>query len=113
MSQATFVQQGDRIDHTPGGALAAGDVVVQGELVGVVVADIAAGDIGALHVKGVVDFTKKAATAFAFDADAFWDDGADEATDDAAGGSNKLIGQVVRAALAADATLRVRMNRIQ
>jgi predicted RecA/RadA family phage recombinase len=34
MATATYVQHGDSIDHTPGAAVAAGDVVVQGELVG-------------------------------------------------------------------------------
>ena len=38
MAQATFIQDGKYVDHTPVGALASGDVVVQGDLVGVVVA---------------------------------------------------------------------------
>ena len=109
MAEATFVSIGDRIDHTPGTAKSAGDVVVQGELVGVVVADIAANALGALHVEGVLNFTKKAATAFSAGDDAFWDDTANEATDDAAAGANKKIGRVVTAALAADATLKVKM----
>jgi len=36
MPQATFVLEGDTIDYTAAAAVAGGDVVVQGDLVGVV-----------------------------------------------------------------------------
>ena len=48
MPQATFVQDGCAIDYTPGAAIAAGDVVVQGDLVGVAKRPIAANDLPAL-----------------------------------------------------------------
>lgn len=41
MAQATFVHDGRAIDYTPGGDVAAGDVVVQGELVGIAKTPIA------------------------------------------------------------------------
>ena len=47
MPTATFVQAGDQIDYTPGAAVAAGDVVVQGDLVGVAKQPIAANAPGA------------------------------------------------------------------
>ena len=42
MPQATYVHGGCAVDYTPGTAVAAGDVVVQGDLVGVVKRPIAA-----------------------------------------------------------------------
>ena len=42
MATATFRHEGASIDYTPGSAISAGDVIVQGELVGVAKLDIAA-----------------------------------------------------------------------
>jgi predicted RecA/RadA family phage recombinase len=50
MPQATFIQEGHYIDHTPVSALASGDVVVQGDLVGVTVRPIALPSISSFHV---------------------------------------------------------------
>ena len=44
MPQATFVQDGCAVDYTPGVAVAAGAVVVQGDLVGIAKRPIAAND---------------------------------------------------------------------
>ena len=110
---ATFIHEGARIDHTPMADLAAGEVVVQGELVGVASLDIKANALGALAVEGVFDFAKAAGvgTAIAAGAQVYWDDATDEATTDAAAGANKLIGKVVRAATDADAVVRARLNQ--
>ena len=54
--QATFVHDGASIDYTPGSAVAAGDVIVQGELIGVARTPIAANALGSLAVDGVFDF---------------------------------------------------------
>lgn len=108
MAQATFVQDGNAIDHTPVAAVAAGDVVVQGDLIGVAKQPIAANTPGALAVSGVFDFAKLAALVLAVGDLAYWDDAANVATNVSAG--NKLIGKVVRAAAAADATVRIRLT---
>ncbi len=47
MAQATYVQQGETIDYTPGSDVAAGAVVVQGDFVGVAKQPIAASTPGA------------------------------------------------------------------
>ena len=60
MAKATFIQDGKSIDYTPGSAVSAGDVVVQGDLIGIAKLDIAADALGALAVKGVFDFPKAA-----------------------------------------------------
>ncbi len=109
MAQATFVQDGRSIDYTPGTAVAAGDVIVQGELVGVARMPIAANAIGSLAVDGVFDFAKATGggTAITAGANVYWDDTNNVATTTATG--NKLIGKCVKAAADADATVRVRM----
>jgi predicted RecA/RadA family phage recombinase len=48
-----YVQVGNRLDYTPSSAVAAGDVVVIGALVGVAPEAIAANAVGALAVEGV------------------------------------------------------------
>jgi predicted RecA/RadA family phage recombinase len=111
MAQAVFVHEGASIDYTPGADVAAGDVVVQGDLVGVAKLDIKANKLGALAVEGVFDFAKAtgAGTALAAGTTVYWDDAANVVTSTAAG--NKQIGKVVKAATDADATVRVRMNQ--
>ena len=52
---ASYVQDGDLLDHTPSSAVAAGDVVVIGALVGVAPRAIAANAVGALAVEGVFE----------------------------------------------------------
>lgn len=111
MATVTFVQDGLTVDYTPTSAVAAGDVVVQGELVGVAKQPIAANKLGALAVAGVFDFPKAtgAGTAIAAGANCYWNAGAQQATTTATG--NKLIGKSVRAAADADATVRIRMSQ--
>jgi len=109
MPQAVFVQEGETIDHTPVADVAAGDVVVQGDLVGVARTPIAAGRLGALAVVGVHDFAKAAGPAFTVGQLLYWDDAANVATATVA--TNKLIGKVVRAAAAADTSVRVRLSQ--
>jgi len=108
---ATFIHDGSSIDYTPGSAVTAGAVVVQGELVGVAKVDIPASTLGALAVAGVFDFPKAtgAGTAIAAGANCYWNAGAQQATTTATG--NKLIGKCVRAAADADATVRIRMSQ--
>lgn len=50
---ASYVHDGKLLDHTPGSAVAAGDVVVIGSLVGVAPRPIAANALGSLAVDGV------------------------------------------------------------
>ncbi|MFO0839608.1 MAG: DUF2190 family protein [Phycisphaerae bacterium] len=108
---AIFVQDGTSVDYTPGSAVIGGDVVIQGELVGVAKVDIPANKLGALSVAGVFDFPKATGvgTAITTGALTYWNTGAQQATTTAAG--NKLIGKCVRAAADADATVRVRMSQ--
>jgi predicted RecA/RadA family phage recombinase len=109
MPQATFVQDGDSIDYTPGGALASGDVVVQGDLVGVTKRPLAAGELGSLSVGGLFDFAKNPGVSYSVGSILYWDDTNNVVTTTASG--NKQIGKVIRAAASADTTVRVRLSQ--
>jgi len=112
MANVKFVQAGDSIDYTPGSDVSAGDVVVQGDLVGVAKLDIAANTLGSLAVAGVFDFPKASGDGgISAGAKVYWDDASDVATASDGGGANKLIGKAVAAAGDTDTTVRVRMSQ--
>jgi predicted RecA/RadA family phage recombinase len=111
MPEATFVQTGDLIDYTPSSDVAAGQVVVQSDLVGVANKAITANTLGALAVSGVFDFAKAtgAGTAISAGALVYWDDTSNVATTTSTG--NKLIGKAIKAATTSDSTVRVRLSQ--
>ena len=91
--------------------VAAGAVVVLGELIGVAKRPIAANNVGTLAVAGVFDFPKAAGSAITAGVKVYWDAGNSVATTDADDGTNKYLGKTVRAAADADATVRVRLEQ--
>lgn len=109
--EAIFVHEGGRIDYTPTSDVAAGAVVVQGDLVGVATQPIPANSLGSLAVEGVFDFPKATGmgTALAMGILAYWNATTQQATSTSAG--NKLLGKVVRAAGDDDAVVRVRLSQ--
>ncbi len=113
MATARFIHDGDAIDYTPGSAVAAGDVVVQGDLIGIAKLDMAAGQLGALAVTGVFDVPKATGTGtdIAAGARLYWNTSNQQATDDDGSGFNKYLGKAVRAAATTDATVRVRLEQ--
>jgi len=110
MADAIFRHDGASIDYTPGADVAAGDVIVQGELVGVAKLDIKAGRLGALAVAGVFDFPKATTenSAIAAGALVYWDAANKVANADQIG---NLIGKAVKAAADDDETVRVRLSQ--
>ena len=110
---ATFVHRGDSIDYTPSSDVAAGAVVVQGDLVGVTKLGIPADRLGALAVTGVFDFPKAtgAGEAIAAGSEVFWDEADQVAKTDSEAGANKSLGKTVAAAGDDDATVRVRLSQ--
>ena len=56
--KARYIQRGDSIDYTPETDVAAGDIIVLRDLIGVAKLDIKAGELGALAIVGVYEFTK-------------------------------------------------------
>ena len=113
MATATFVHDGNSIDYTPGSDVAAGAVVVQGELVGVVRTPIAANALGSLAVAGVFDFPKTAGVgeAITIGSKVYWDVADSVAKTDDESAANKLIGTTIVAAGDDDATVRVRLSQ--
>jgi predicted RecA/RadA family phage recombinase len=117
MTTAIFVGEGRVIDYTPTAAVAAGDVVVQGDLVGIAKEPIAAGAAGALAVKGVFDFPKAtvAGSGIAIGTKVYWDAVDTVVTASANNGATPpvpytLLGKTVKAAADSDATVRVRLG---
>jgi predicted RecA/RadA family phage recombinase len=113
MATATFVHDGDSILHTPSSDVSAGDVVVQGDLVGIAKVDIDADDVGALAVVGVFDVPKATGGGEAIDAGAvvYWDEGDSVAKEDDEAGANTLLGKCIADAGDDDATVRVRLSQ--
>lgn len=111
--QAQFVQDGDAIDYTPGADVAAGVVVVLGDLVGVTKRDIKANALGTLSVTGVFDVAKQAGAGvtFAVGTKVYWNDTTNVAVTADGGGTHKLLGKAVLAAADVDATVRVRLSQ--
>ncbi len=109
MPQAIFAHEGAAIDYIPETDVAAGDVVVQGDLVGVARLDMKAGGLGVLAVTGVFDFAKETGIAYTVGTILYWDDTDNVVTTTTSG--NKLIGKVVRAAATTDPTVRVRLSQ--
>ncbi len=110
---ARFIHDGKSIDYTPSSAVTAGDVVVQGELVGIAKLDIEADRQGALAVEGVFDLPKATgvSTAITAGAKVYWDAGDSVAKTDDESGSNKYIGKTVAAAGDDDETVRVKLDQ--
>jgi predicted RecA/RadA family phage recombinase len=74
MTESYPIQDGDVLDYTPAAALTSGQVVVAGGLVGTIVRDLAANELGAINVEGVHAFDKASATTFSLWQTVYWDD---------------------------------------
>jgi predicted RecA/RadA family phage recombinase len=112
MTTARFIHDGDAIDYTPGADVAAGDVVVQGDLVGIAKLDIASGTLGALAVTGVFDVPKATGDGgIAAGAVVYWDEAEQVAKTDAEAGANKAMGKSVAAAGDTEAVVAVRLSQ--
>ena len=109
---AKYIQDEDSVDYTPSQAATAGQVVVQGDLIGVVRTPIAANALGSLALGGVFEFPKATdgGSALAAGTTVYWDATANVATATSIG--NKQLGKVVQATVDADATVRVRLDGI-
>ncbi|MCC7350210.1 MAG: DUF2190 family protein [Phycisphaerales bacterium] len=110
MATAKFIQDGDSIDYTPPAAsFAAGDVVVQGNLVGVAKRDIPIGTLGALAVTGVFLIPKFTGVAFSVGDSVYWDTAAKNA-DNTMGPGLVLMGKAIASAAGEDPTVKVRLS---
>jgi predicted RecA/RadA family phage recombinase len=99
-----WIQRGDSITVTAPGAIASGDLVAIGALVGVAADDAAIGETVAISTTGVFELPK-AAGALDVGDEVQATAGVVEALD-----AGARIGVVVRAAGASDATVAVRLD---
>ena len=104
---ARYVQKGDSIDYRPTTAIAAGDVIVIADLVGIARLDIEANTLGSLAVVGVFDIVKTNGQ-IPSGSTVYWDAGAQQAT--LVSGSNHYLGKAIAAASDGDETVRVLLN---
>ncbi len=109
MPQAQFIQHGECVDFTPAVDIAAGDVVVVGDLVGITKRDIKAETLGAIAVEGVFDVDKDANDKFALGEKVYWDSVSNLASIEEAG--NKLLGKCVLASGPGNNKVRVRLSQ--
>ena len=114
--QGTYIKEGREIEYTASADIDAGDVVVQGQLVGIAKANIDDGDTGAISVAGIFDVVQAAEIITAGSA-VYWDangnpvggvalSGAATATASA----NTFMGFAQAVTAATDSTVRVAMR---
>jgi predicted RecA/RadA family phage recombinase len=111
MALVVFVHDGGAIDYTPSADVASGDVVVQGDLVGVARMPLAANRPGSLAVAGIFDFPKAIGTGsgIAAGTKVYWNATTKVATATADGAT--FLGKTTKVAADADTTVRVRMSQ--
>ena len=107
-----FVQPGDSLAVAVpyAGGVTAGQGVLVGALFGVAAVDGAQNAVIEAATQGVFDLTKEPSLAITAGARVFWDNTNRRVTTTATG--NFSIGIATTAALAADATVRVWLNRV-
>jgi predicted RecA/RadA family phage recombinase len=107
ISMGSTVQEGKYLDYTPGSAVASGDIVVIGSLVGVAASDIAANKLGAVAIEGVAEMPCASGATGAQGSAINW-----YATSGVAHASTGVAaGKLAKARLAADTSVHVLINR--
>ncbi len=108
---AVYVQDDDYVDITPTADVLVGDVIVQGDLIGIATRPIPANTLGALCVEGLFDVPKTAGagTGMAAGTKVYWDATNIVATPTA--GANKFLGKTTLATADIDTTVRVRLQQ--
>ena len=107
--KARYVQRGESIDYTPETAVAAGDIVKVGDLVGVAKLDIKPGELGALATVGVYEI-ETGGKAVELGASVSVDPATGKVCEAGAAGAVKF-GHAVSAATASDLTVLVRLQQ--
>jgi predicted RecA/RadA family phage recombinase len=115
MAQANYVQDDGVVDYTPGSAVTGGDVIVNGDTIGIAKRDIAASSLGSVATEGVFDVVKVTG-AISDRADVYWDADGDPVSGTAGSGAastdpsvGNYLGKAVAAALSGDERVRVEL----
>lgn len=109
----TFIQEGKVLDYTAASAVKSGDVIAMGQLLGVALDDIAAGETGPVQVDGVWELPKLSTAVINQGESVNWDASANEFdANSATPAAGDLTGGCVAAADAAngDAVVWVKLN---
>lgn len=98
-----------KVAHVAATDIDGGDVVIQGDLVGIAAGDIPSSETGALWVEGIFNIVKDTgvSTAISAGAKVYWDASNKVGTSDDGAGANKLMGKSVRAASDNDRHVRI------
>jgi len=110
---AKFVQEGAKLPITAVGAIAAGDVVVKGALVGVATSPILALAEGAIQIEGVFEFPKTGGSggnALTQGQRVDWDAAAEVVIAADSDDETRQLGYVFEAAAAEDLTVMVKLH---
>jgi predicted RecA/RadA family phage recombinase len=105
---AQFLHDGNTIDFTPTTAIAAGDIVTRGGLVGIAKLDIDAGSQGALSLSGVYKIAK-GTEKFVTGESVFWNATTSQATHTLT--DNQYLGKAVAYTGETDETVSVRLEQ--
>ena len=107
---ATYIHDGDIVDHIPANDLPCGAVVVLGTLVGIAHRPIPAGALGSLALEGVWDLPSAGVAGTAW-SPAFWNPTTNLVTADGGVAGVVRCGVFTRPVAATDPTVRVLLNR--
>jgi predicted RecA/RadA family phage recombinase len=107
---ATFLQDGKRIDYTPGGAVATGDVVVIGSECFVADYPIAANTLGSLAAEGIFQVAKNATLTISAGDAVYWSASSHELNKTS---SDVYFGTAVADAAHADTTVKAKLRALQ
>ena len=103
-----YIAKGQHFDYTASAAVASGDVVLMGDMVGVSLRALAAGETGPVRTDGVFSVPKLSTDVMAQGAQVYWDNTGKRMTLTAT--SNAKGGKAYAAAGAGAATLLVKLN---
>lgn len=106
---ASLISNGYALDHTPAAAVAAGDVIVVGDIVGVAPRDIAANELGSIQIAGVFAMPKASGTNIAAGAKVYWNASSKIAT---VTNTDKFCGHAVAAAGSGTVEVAVLLDRV-
>jgi len=97
---AQLIRLGLRINYTAPSDIDYGDVVVQGDLVGIATRDIKSGEVGRIALAGLFGIVKDTGVGTAINAGTkvYWDDTSKFATANDGGGRNNILGVSTREA---------------
>lgn len=102
-----FVEEGCVLDYTAGGAITSGQVVIDGQFIGIASKSGVSGDVIAVNLKGVYTLAKDTSTAITKGDKLFWSVADSEITKVA---TDKPIGIAWTAAGSSDTSVQVKLD---